>query len=252
MKKILIPLLISPPLYAEVETVVQFDKTFVNKDCESTNSCELKNFRIKVQNSKVIFSDMSPSYLTTSFMAYETKSIASLEKFGLVQFIKGCEFTSKADGTILYNIARKYFSETVTFKHQEWVIDSDDLDALYNSNTENSDYPRHALYRWNDVLGSFEQGGEHFYYQAPPSHPQFYVTDRPGTAFFDDDSGEAKNISLQFKSCLFKIEDIPNNTTPTGLKPEQALKCFDWYSAYVYDHEKKKFNRKNEIAKPCL
>lgn len=252
MKKILIPLLLSPALYAAVETVVQTDKTFINKDCEKTESCELKSFRLKVNDSKVIFSDMSPSFITSAFMSYETKEISSLEKFGIVQFIKGCHYTSSDDGSLYMNVSRKYFGETITFKHPNLVIDSDDLDGLYNSNTENTAYPRHAYYRWNDVAGSFDPGGEHFFYDLPPSHPQMYVIDRPGTAFYDEESKDAKNISLQFKSCIFKINEVPLVTNPEGLKPEQALKCFDWYSAYVYDHKKKKFNRSNDIAKPCL
>ncbi len=255
MEKLMILLfmiMVTPHLYAGVERIPVSDETFNNNDCEKNQSCDLLSFRLEVHDSIVTFPNKEQSFLTTANMSYQTKDVASLERFGIVQFIQGCQFTSDSNGGTFLEFNREYFNKKVTYKHPNLVIDSVDADPLYNSDLSDGTRPRHALYRWNDDPKSFELQGEHFFFEEKPSIPQLYVSDRPGTAFYVAQTKKAKNLSLQFKSCIFRIEDIPLESSPEGLKPEQALKCLEWFSSYVYDYALQRFNRSHEIAPVCL
>lgn len=237
--------------FGAVYKTVQSDETYTHKNCEQTDSCSLKSFRVRVEDAKVVSSSFGTNYTTGSFMSYTTDTVEDIEMYGIVQFIKGCQFQSDHDGSVNFGISREFFGDIKTFKHPKWVIDSVDEDAMYNS-TILPDYSRHAMYRWNDIIGSFKKETEHYLYEQRPTRATVYVKDRPGSAFYDTDTKDAKNISLQFKSCIFKTEDIEASTTPSGMDTSKAIKCFDWHSSYVFNHKTLKFNKQNKISKHCL
>ncbi len=254
MKKYLLPLLILPlslQLSAAVYKTVQIDKTYENDSCQQSDSCDLKSFRVRVEDSKVVSSSFGTNYTTGSFTEYQTSNVDTLTKYAVVQFIKGCQFYSTPDGRKFGGISREFFNEIVPFKHPQWVIDSVDRDPIYNSATEFGDN-RHAYYRWNEVLGSFKKETEHYFVQQTPVRPILYVLDRPGTAFYDDhEYKDAKNISLQFKTCIYKTADVPKETTPDDLNFAKAIKCFDWKSSFVFNHKKKVYESPNKIDEYC-
>ncbi len=211
-------------------------------------------FTVTSQTYKIIFKSDEISWGTRMFAKYETKSTGQVEDYAVVQFIRGCHFNNYVEnGKIVYvdNISREFFNEMITYKHPEWVIDSVDLDPMYNNTPEGFEKwnTRHGLYRWNRKH-NFDQNGEVLFKDEKPKKPYLYVMDHPGTAFFQD--RWAKNISLEFKVCLYKTKDIPVTAAPNDLNFAKAVQCFDWNSSFIYDHFKSTFSRPTGLHPHCV
>ena len=79
-----------------VHTLSKTKQVFLNPDCRSTDTCDLKRFTLTTSVYEVWFSDDPnyPTYGNGVIMEYETDSVDALEKYAIVQFIKGCVFDS--------------------------------------------------------------------------------------------------------------------------------------------------------------
>lgn len=216
----------------------------------------LSEFRVKVSEYKVTFTNGEISYGSKMIASYKTKDIRDLEDYVVVQYIKGCKYESvKINGNERneYTVSREFFGDVVPFIHKEWVVDSVDEDPVYNSTNES----RHALYRWNSVMDSEAKETERYYFQAPPENNRLYVRDMPGTSFMTKypqyNAIFATNTSLKFKTCLFRTENVPMTvSSPSEDLTDKAIKCYDWSSSFVYNSEKKKFESPKEIVPACL
>lgn len=223
-------------------------QVYKNSDCLKTDSCDLKEFKLETYNyNSIIAGDATLGSSAT--MSYKTDKVENLEKYAVVQFIKGCVYNSKlVDGKIEKNsyVSRDFFGEIKKFTHPQWVIDSVDKDPVYNS----IEKLRHGAYRWNTVAGSTEKKTQKYYLNEKPTRPELYVTDLPSTAFFM--YGEAKNVSLEFKACIYKTSDVPMETDPEDTTFAEPIKCFDWKSSFIYNHTGKLYESKKEIDSYCL
>lgn len=227
---------------------VEFEKAKVQSSIHND-----VRFSVTTQHYKINFSPGKISWGTRMFAKYQTSSLDKIEDYAVVQFIRGCQFNQYIEGdkiTFIDNILRDFFNELVTYKHPEWVIDSVDLDPMYNNTPEGFEKwnTRHGLYRWNRN-NNFDQDSEVLYYKEKPTRSNLYVADRPGTAFFQDKM--AKNISLEFKTCLYKTKDIPLKTTPSDLHFAKAVQCYDWNSSFIFDPKKAVFTRPSGIHGHC-
>lgn len=226
------------------------ETVFKNINCAATDSCDLLEFKVQSYDYHVTFADQSPSHGTSAFMSYTTKNIDDLENYAIVQQIRGCIFDSVKDYTgevVKYSsYVRDLFDESVPYKHNDWEIDSVDKDPMYNNG--NADF-RHAPYRWNTVKNSYAKDTEKVYAKERPTSATLYVSDLPGTAFVD--SGEAKNISLEFKTCIYKTGKIPLVATPGDVNFSEPIACLPWKSSMIYNHDLNKFEAKNEIDSFC-
>jgi|SRR3990172_12956336 len=223
--------------------------TFTNKDCAKTATCGLMRFSLKIDDYQIMIGG-TPSYGTRLIAEYETDQELFLEEYAIVQFIRGCIFESlrKADGSILnvQNVWRWQFDDAVPFSFVDWVIDSVDKDPVYNSGGK----VRHGFYRWNEIPGSYKTSTEHFFQNQPkPKRPALYVIDHPGTAFVTD--GEARNVSLKFKTCVYKAADIPVSTTQQNINFASPIACFPWQSSFIYNHDTQAHEGKNAIDPFC-
>ncbi|OFZ47540.1 MAG: hypothetical protein A2381_10140 [Bdellovibrionales bacterium RIFOXYB1_FULL_37_110] len=236
------------------------ETVFENTNCEANQTCNLKRIKHFVNDYEVAFTPQTSSYGTKMYLLFETSEVEDVKDYVAVQFIKGCQFESiLKDGSIKYlsNISKRSFGEVVAFKFPDWITDSIDTDPVYNSHADEH-LPRHFGYKWNKVRGSFEESTEDYLRDQMPAHPEIYVRDMPGTAFVDsaknaDDFEYAKNISLEFKICLYKEKDIPLVSTRNNLLEDVTpIHCFSWSSSFIYDHEKKVFNQSKEIHPICL
>ncbi len=240
--------------------------TFHNLECEKTNSCDLESLTIETKEFRAILPNDSTSknnsFGTSATFQMKTKNPDDLKKYVFVQFIRGCYFqsslvpTQKLSSSFLQkkvSFLREYFDQNVLMKHPTWMIDSVDSDPVYNNPadpTSTSKIARNGLYRFIPASApSLLEKYEKFFYQQMPDRPILYVTDIPGTAWFNH--GEAKNISFQFQMCIFRESDVPVSTSPDGLKPENALLCGNWASSYIFDFKKEKFQSLNEIDPIC-
>ena len=224
-----------------VHTHSETKQVFLNPDCRSTDTCDLKRFTLTTSVYEVWFSDDPnyPTYGNGAIMEYETDSVEALEKYAIVQFVKGCVFHSSknAEGKITRNLSYVVpsFGENIPLCFPQWVIDSQDTDPAYNSDPE---YGRFYLLRWNKPR-SYDQRTQKYYGDDKPKIPVVYMTDHPAGAFVTGTG--VKDVALEFKTCIYKASDVPKETRRDNINFAKPLACFDWQDVYVYDFAKRKF-----------
>ena len=224
-----------------VHTLSKTEQLFLNPDCRSTATCDLKRFTLTTSVYEVWFSDdpKYPTYGNGVIMEYETKSVEALEKYAIVQFVKGCVFDSSKNGEGKINRTVSHivssFGENIPFCFPKWVIDSQDTDPAYNSDPE---YGRFYLLRWNKP-GSYEYPNHKYYGAEKPKIPVVYMADYPTGAFVTGTG--VKNAALEFKTCIYKASDVPAETRRDDIDFAKPITCFEWQSVYVYDFDKGAF-----------
>jgi hypothetical protein len=224
-----------------VHTLSKTAQVFWNPDCRSTDTCDLKRFTLTTAVYEIWFSDDPhyPTYGNGVIMEYETDSVDTLEKYAIVQFMKGCVFDSSknGDGKISRNVNYTIpsFGEDIPFCFPEWVIDSQDTDPVYNSDPE---YGRFYLLRWNKP-GSYEYPNHKYYGAEKPKIPVVYMADYPAGVFVR--ATAVRNAALEFKTCIYKASDVPTKTQRDDINFAKPLTCFEWQNVYVYDFAKGRF-----------
>jgi hypothetical protein len=224
-----------------VHTLSKTEEVFLNPDCRSTDTCDLKRFTLTTSVYEVWFSDDPnyPTYGNGVIMEYETDSVDALEKYAIVQFIKGCVFDSSKNGEGKINRNVSYtvpsFGENIPYCFSEWVIDSQDTDPAYNSDPE---YGRFYLLRWNKP-GSYEYPDHKYYGAEKPKIPVVYMADYPAGALVTG-SG-VKNVALEFNTCIYKASDVPAETRREDINFAKPITCFEWQNVYVYDFDRGRF-----------
>jgi hypothetical protein len=218
----------------------------------STRTEAHANARFIEMKKEVVLPKAKPteiSYLTDTRFIYTAPSPAEIEDVAIVQWIRGCVFTSDRHGEKHLSISREHFGRIVPFKHSHWQIDSESTDPVYSSY---DGYGRFALLRWNDDPADTDPETATYYAKAKPSHGTVFVTDLPGTAFLAS-KNEAQNVSLEFQTCLFNTADLPKTTTPDGLGIDnaKALWCVSWDHKFVYDFKAGKMLRPAQIDPFC-
>ncbi len=227
------------------------EKTFLNKSCKETDTCDLKSVYFRTLDYEV-WIEGDPSYGSSVIARYTTESVADLEKYAFVHFMRGCVFSSRKmeNGTVenSFGIEIVNFDKNQKFCFPDWVIDSQDTDPVYNSDPE---LGRHYLYRWAKMLGSYENRKiQEFYGIKVPSKPQLFVIDNPHRAFKVHDF--AVNISMEYKMCLYKSSDVPRATNEKNVDFADPIACVEYSSNFVYNFETNKFERPVEINSFCL
>ncbi len=225
-----------------VHTLSETRQVFVNPDCRTTATCDLKRFTLTTLVHEVWFSDdpANPTYGNGAIMEYETDAVDALEKYAIVQFVKGCVFDSSKDGAgkVIRNLEYVVpsFGESVPLCFPQWVIDSQDSDPAYNSDPE---YGRFYLLRWNKP-GFYDGPTQKYYGAEKPRRPVVYLTDYPAGAFVTRTG--IKNAALEFKTCIYKASEVPTKTRREDINFGKPLNCFNWRNVYVYDFDKGRFD----------
>lgn len=223
-----------------VHTLAESTQTFLNPGCRTNDSCDLKRFTLTTLAHEVWFSDdpKNPTHANGVIMEYETDSVDAIEKYAIVQFVKGCVFsTTKNHGKIdkQINYAVSSFGESIPLCFPRWVIDSQDADPVYNSDPE---FGRFYLLRWN-APGSYEIRTQKYYGAQKPHLPVVYMTDYPAGAFVT--ATGVKNTSLQFNTCIYKALEVPAQTIRDNVNFANPIHCFQWQSVYIFDFDKGQF-----------
>jgi hypothetical protein len=224
-----------------VHTHSETKQVFLNPNCESTDTCDLKRFTLTTSVYEVWFSDdpKYPTYGNGVTIEYETDTVDALEKYAIVQFVKGCVFHSSTsgDGKLTRNLSYLVpsFGESIPLCFPDWVIDSQDTDPAYNSDPEHG---RFYLLRWNKP-GSYDLETQKYYGAEKPKIPVVYMTDHPAGAFVTGTG--VKNAALQFKTCIYKASDVPATTGRNNVNFAKPITCFEWQNIYVYDFAKGNF-----------
>jgi hypothetical protein len=224
-----------------VHTLSETKRVFLNPQCRSTGTCDLKRFTLTISVYEVWFSDDPdhPTYGNGVIMEYETDSVDALERYAIVQFKRGCVFYSAKNGAgkISRNLGDivPSFGEDIPFCFPGWVIDSQDTDPVYNSDPE---YGRFYLLRWNKP-GSYDHRTHKFYGAEKPEIPVVYMVDYPAGAFVTGTG--VKNVALEFNTCIYKASDVPAEARRQDIYFAKAINCFKWQNVYVYDFDQSSF-----------
>jgi hypothetical protein len=224
-----------------VHALSETKQVFLNPNCRSTDTCNLKRFTLTTMVHEVWFADdaNNPTYGNAVIMEYETDSVDAIEKYAVVQFVRGCVFNSSKNGEGKIDRNAGYvvpsFGEDVSYCFRQWVIDSQDTDPAYNSDPEQG---RFYLLRWNKP-GSYDSQTHKFYGAEKPALPVVYMTDYPAGAFVT--ATGVKNAALNFKTCIYRASDVPAETRREDVNFATPITCFEWQNVYVYDFAKAQF-----------
>jgi hypothetical protein len=243
--------LLTTVLFAQTTVVGRDQQTFLNPNCALSDTCSLREFSLIVETKRTRLSSGVIAYATDARYVVKTRSVSELEDYALVQYIKGCQYSTKVEGGVLrksLDVSRHYFDGMIVFKHPEWSIDSDTSDPVYTAWQGN----RFGLYRWNQNPASYTPEGATFYARRLPPHPVVFATDMPGS--FSAQGNSAKNSSLEFEMCLFRTRDLPLTTTPAGegVPKARALKCFSWESKFTFDFNRRDYRLGGQLDPICL
>ncbi|MDO8495932.1 MAG: hypothetical protein Q7S43_00560 [bacterium] len=231
-----------------VEILSHKEDVFVNTDCKKNKTCELKKVEYLVEDYSVGIDD-GHNYGTRFFARYETKKIKDLEKYVFVQFIKGCDFSSSlvnGQPAVEQDVSYPRDAGPIKFLFKEWTIDSYDFDPVYSTVPGKS---RFFGYRWNMIPGSFSTDTEKLYGQEKPKVPKMYIVDHPGSAFYLN--GTAHNISLQFRTCIYRTKDVPRTVSHNDINFAKPIHCYEWTSSFVYNHSVGEFESPLSISSAC-
>lgn len=241
-------------LGSPVEIVETKVSKFENYLCWLRNSCELEKFSVTVDRYVVHYPNGDENFGTRLNAIYKTDQVSSLPKFGMVQFIKGCQYTSKVVGGLIENFHDIYIpwrnDTTRPYHFQNWTIDGPSLDPL-DWCFDSVEGDRHACYKWNTTPGSVDPKSSFYFGEKTPTNPYLFVRDLPGTAFYDSKLKIARNISLKFRTCIYKTEDIPLISSESGSELPLALYCKEWSHSWVYDFNLEKMTSPTEIVDFC-
>src|SRR4051812_45927274 len=84
---------------ADVQTIRSMSDSFKYPSCAQNGTCDLLGFNLRVEDYRVtIPSQGILAYGTRMVSSYRTSTLADLESYGIVQFIKGCVFHSEMAG----------------------------------------------------------------------------------------------------------------------------------------------------------
>ena len=231
---------------------------FTNPDCARNGTCALKSFKVERADYGLSL-DVDSYWLGTKMAAhYQTQSLETLRDYAVVQFIRGCVFTSwYKDGkaTNLLSTGREHFGHEISLKHPRWVADNERADPIYGGDPSLPD--RHFYYQWNTVPGSVAGKTAHLMGESTPSTPEVYITDDPTGAAYDPTANPAtdmtriRNATLQFQTCIFRTRDVPRDNGPEGVDRSLALHCANWMVSHVYNPVTRQFDSPTEIDPFC-
>ena len=227
---------------------------WVNPECAGNKNCGIRGAGFDVWDYRV--TAQGDMVYGTGFAArYAADKVASLEKYGFVQWIKGCVFTTRmTDGRLTYEYdrVRPYWladgeEKTSPFYHPALAIDSWDRNPLYGSSPGVA-HP--GGYKWNRVKGSVENATTVRYFDEKPPYPELYVTDFPATSS-SGGVGAMQNVSLHFQTCLYKVADVPQVSDPvTGVFPG-ALACYEWANSHIYNYATGAYEAWDRVHPAC-
>ncbi len=187
------------------------------------------------------------------FLGFQTESLDTLTNYLPVQVERGCMWYSHPgpDGKLVteFGIVKSYMGKwQVPHVYRDWTVDSTDTDPAYGSRGDDRSYSL----EWSPKIPTWIPDGQgNLFGEEKPTVPFLYTKDEPGPAVYAFGLKQARNMSLEFKTCLFRREDVPLISNGYDIALEKAVVCFSWDSKFVFDHAKLRFVRQQEIHPEC-
>ncbi len=230
--------------------------------------CGLKAFSLVDYEIRDSVKKGEASRMTEMGAVVETTDPSCLREYGIVQFIRGCVYHtrySQATGEQIekvFDVARHLRGPRVVFNHPGYEVDQTELDPLYVSYPEEQDrlallYVPNGRLRLRPDAASLLADRKYF---DDPANRTFLkdVSTPTAVAFVGDlpDNGQsvinedgtvlsATNASLDFRTCVYRLKDVPTTGDPAGegVAPENGgpIHCFGWMSRYNFEPASKDF-----------
>jgi hypothetical protein len=212
-------------------------------DCKALGVCDLKKVTMVERKIKVLLADQRAefaNYMTDFRFVIEVDKAEHISNYGVIQFMRGCMFESNLEpnGTVNrdFTYVHKNFGEYKLVKHADWTIDSSHADPL---STSFENYGRFDLFKWNADPTNLDADNATWYFDAEPPHGTVFKADLIGTTGLIESASipSARNSSLEFETCIFKIDDVPlaSDVSGTGVDRSKAIWCAKWDHKYSYD-----------------
>lgn len=249
----------SPQGDASLVSLSKEEKVFDNlsPDCKKNDTCELKRVIFRKEEYLTPPADAMDIEIhgTRMLIGYKTTNVSSLLDYVVVQFTCGCMWYSHESADLNdkknvteFGIVRYQLGEKKQHVFTDFAVDSVDDDPAYGSG-ENS---RHYYVQWAKSVPEWipDRKGKLVGEEAP-AFPFGYVTDMPGPAFYSQRLSYATNMSLEYKTCVFKTTDVPLKTNGSDISTEKAIVCFDWESKFAFNHTTQRFEHHKGIHPEC-
>lgn len=224
--------------------------------------CGLKAFSVVDYETRESVKNGEAARLSVMGAVIETTSPECLRDYGVVQFIRGCVYHARyalpsgAEIEKVFDVARHLRGPRVVFSHPGWEVDRTELDPVYMSYPDEESrvdlyYTPRGPLRLRPDAGSLM--ADYKYFNDPAQRRFLKDTEAPASAFFVGDVPEggvsvideertvlsAENSSLDFRTCLYRLKDVPTTGDPAGegVSPENGgpIQCFGWMSRYTFD-----------------
>jgi hypothetical protein len=268
-----ISFLVSASASFAANSPVQFD--FHQKDFAPAAGAACTVKRFTVVNSQNTMSDENGTTSFTGMNAViEVSKPECLRKYGVVQWIHGCvsnQMYRKSTGVLddrYYGTRRQHRENDIYFTHTDWVIDATGKDPLYagkdstDTGGERMGYyyvsKRPLILKNNraSLLADyqlFDHASSRYFLEDPAARPstQLYVGDSPQMAStFSTPGSDLVSItipSLEFKTCLYEMDQIPEVGDPAGPDtPVEAggpIVCYEWNHKFSFNPATQKMDR---------
>jgi hypothetical protein len=174
--------------------------TVVNAVATNTSCCRWASFE-KSNDSYIDTATDSRKNVKFTYAVNFVETDSDPHKCVMVNWVKGT--AKNKDGSFR---RATLFGRTQDINFPAWRIDSVDADPVYWSNT---------TARWN----------------YRPEGTGYFATDSPGPRVWVD----GMDSDLQFKMCLYCIDDVSATSSETGSGVRNPLKCIDWVFKAKYD-----------------
>jgi hypothetical protein len=251
MKTLILPLLaLATSAFAQ-----QSMREWVNPACAS-GACEIRGMRLHIL--KANDRNGAGNSMAAELIATDR---ADLSKYGFVQYLKGCHYKSNAVGEATVGTRQFFGEQAVSFNHPRWAIDTAaDRDPVYSSTDEHGfdelrgyHVPRNARYSVQNPI-STAQGVSWAGQQRLLRSNSLFIHDMPTPGISVIGMGgirESVTPSLQFKVCLHKLSDIPEETSNPELEVPNPITCMEWSSIYNYNAVSRRYVEGRTISPVC-
>lgn len=250
---------IVPPILGHPEVVAPANtRVFTNTPelCGKNATCDLRQIIFRKRDYASPPEEGITIVGSEFFAGFEVNEIPALSRYVFVQFTRGCMWDSyqNADGSILteFGVLRN-FQGFYRIQHvlPKWTVDSNDTDPVYGADIETGNRMFYLQTADSIPLGIPRAQGK-LLGEVPATIPFGYITDMPGPGTYSTNLKWAKNMSLEYKTCLFRATDVPRTVGEVEFAiTEKAIDCFDWGVKKVYDHKALDFVSHEGIHAEC-
>lgn len=229
---------------------------FPHTECKATNTCDLlevgfwvKHFTREVKKTHTT----EPEAGSMLYTWYETKSLDTLEKYVFVQYVRGCAYfvmDSDEESQAYFNAIEHGGIKNAEFCFPDWEIDMTAHDPVYTS--EGS--MRHQYAQWTNTPRQFPTKYAKEYGEEKPVYPILGMIDSPDRAFvrtWGNGRVLSYNTALEFRTCLYRAEDVPSAIDAKGKIAASPLRCAAWESKHIYNPVSGRIESPSEMPSIC-